>query len=162
MKYLSTRFEDYINECKGKNFHKEILNVSEYFSSNLSEQNNLIFYGPSGVGKYTQALNYIKKFSSTELRFERKINITCSKKEYIFKKCQKHPTNQKLTELDFQVAPLVRASSSPAEPVEGERCRASAGRHALGSMPRPLRSVRTLARATGKNLQVEKRTGPLS
>ena len=85
MKYLSTRFEDYINECKGKNFHKEILNVSEYFSSNLSEQNNLIFYGPSGVGKYTQALNYIKKFSSTELRFERKINITYSKKEYIFK-----------------------------------------------------------------------------
>jgi len=90
MKYLSTRFEDYINECKGKNFHKELLNVSEYFSSNLSEQNNLIFYGPSGVGKYTQALNYIKKFSSTELRFERKINLTCNKKDYVFKVSDVH------------------------------------------------------------------------
>ena len=38
-------------------------------SDNIATQNNLIFYGPSGVGKYTQVLEYIK-YSPTELRFE--------------------------------------------------------------------------------------------
>ena len=63
MKYLSTRFEDYVIECKKKNMHKELEQLTEYFTDNLKDQSNLIFYGPSGVGKYTQALNYIKRFS---------------------------------------------------------------------------------------------------
>ena len=85
MKYFSTKFEEYINEFKKNNFHKEILDITNSFDNELKNQNNLIFYGPSGVGKYTQALNFIKKFSPTELRFERKINFPYNKKEYIFK-----------------------------------------------------------------------------
>lgn len=90
MKYLSTRFEDYIIECKKKNMHKELEQLTEYFTDNLKDQSNLIFYGPSGVGKYTQALNYIKRFSPTNLRFERKLNFTHNKKQYKFKVSDVH------------------------------------------------------------------------
>ena len=90
MKYLSTRFEDYVIECKKKNMHKELEQLTEYFTDNLKDQSNLIFYGPSGVGKYTQALNYIKRFSPTNLRFERKLNFTYNKKQYKFKVSDVH------------------------------------------------------------------------
>lgn len=85
MKHFSARFEDYIIECKKNNIHKELEQVTEYFSDNLKEQPNLIMYGPSGVGKYTQALNFIKRFSPSNLRFERKLNFTHNKKHYKFK-----------------------------------------------------------------------------
>ena len=50
----------------------------------------MIFYGPSGVGKYTQALNFIKRFSPSNLRFERKLNFTHNKKQYKFKVSDVH------------------------------------------------------------------------
>ena len=81
MKYLSTKFEDYINECEKFNLHEEIINVIK-----KNTMKNIIFYGPTGVGKYTQALNYIKKYSPTHLKYERKMNYNFNnKKEYVFK-----------------------------------------------------------------------------
>ena len=85
LKYYSTKFEDYINECKKTNIHDNMTKFFDDLPDNLLSQNHMIFYGPPGIGKYTQVLNFIKKFSPTELRFERKINITSNKKEYIFK-----------------------------------------------------------------------------
>ena len=87
MKYYSTKFEEYISCCNKHNMHENMSSVFNSMSNNLSNQNNLIFYGPSGIGKYTQVLNYIKKFSPTKLRFERKINFTSSNKKinYEFK-----------------------------------------------------------------------------
>tara|TARA_B100000902_G_scaffold47050_1_gene54299 strand:- start:98 stop:1066 length:969 start_codon:yes stop_codon:yes gene_type:complete len=87
MKYYSTKFEEYISCCNKHNMHENMSSVFNSMSNNLSNQNNLIFYGPSGIGKYTQVLNYIKKFSPTKLRFERKINFTSSNKKinYDFK-----------------------------------------------------------------------------
>ena len=90
MKYLSSRFEEYVIECNKKNIHSELTNVTDYFTTNLKEQCNLIFYGPSGVGKYTQSLNFIKRFSPTNLRFERKINFNHNKKQYAFKVSDVH------------------------------------------------------------------------
>ena len=97
MKHFATRFEDYIQESKKKNLHKELNQVTDYFTDNLKEQPNLIFYGPSGVGKYTQSLNFIKKFSPSNLRFERKLNFTHNKKHYKFKVSDIH------FEIDMQV-----------------------------------------------------------
>ena len=87
MKYFSSKFEEYINNCKKHNMHKNMIPLYNSMSNNLKKQNNLIFYGPPGTGKYTQVLEYIKKYSPTELRFERKINFTASNKkiEYNFK-----------------------------------------------------------------------------
>lgn len=86
MKYQSSKFEDYIQKCNKFNIHKEITPLLDKVSNNIKETNNLILYGPSGTGKYTQALNYIKKFSPTSLRFERKMNFRFdNKSDFIFK-----------------------------------------------------------------------------
>ena len=92
MRYFSSKFEEYINDCKKHNMHKNMESLYNSMSNDLSKQNNLIFYGPSGIGKYTQVLHYIKKYSPTELRFERKINFTSSNKkiEYEFKVSDVH------------------------------------------------------------------------
>ena len=86
MKYLSSRFEEYISECGSANLHPELDNIHSILNKDINKQNNIIFYGPSGVGKYTQALHYIKNFSPTGLKYERKTIIsTNSKKSYQFK-----------------------------------------------------------------------------
>jgi len=85
MKYLSTKFEEYINECEKINLHPNKQKLFNSMSDTLGKHNNIILYGPDGVGKYTQALNYIKKFSPTKLKYERKIDFTSNKKQYIFK-----------------------------------------------------------------------------
>ena len=86
MKYQSTKFEDYIQNCKKFNLHKEIIPLLTDVNNDIKNTNNLILYGPSGIGKYTQALNYIKNFSPTALRFERKMNFNFdNKSDFIFK-----------------------------------------------------------------------------
>ena len=86
MKYQSTKFEDYIQKCKKFNLHKEIIPLLTDVNNDIKNTNNLNLYGPSGIGKYTQALNYIKKFSPTDLRFERKMNFNFdNKSDFIFK-----------------------------------------------------------------------------
>ena len=85
MKFLETKFEEYIEKCKKHNIHKNMENMFESYSS-IEELNNLIFYGAGGVGKYTQMLNFIKKFSPSELKYERKIAYKFNNKyEYSFK-----------------------------------------------------------------------------
>ena len=85
MKFFETKFEDYVNSCEKKNLHPE-LNKMSNISKDILFNNNLILYGPSGVGKYTQMLNYIKHFSPSKLKYERKMTINTNKKyHYTFK-----------------------------------------------------------------------------
>jgi len=86
MKFLETKCEDYIQKCQTLNLHPEL---SAYFAAAtgpLADQNNLILYGPKGVGKYTQALNYVRHFSPTALKYERKMNINFqNKRQHVFR-----------------------------------------------------------------------------
>ena len=59
--------------------------IYEKFPNSLHEFKNVIFYGPAGTGKYSQLLKSIKKFSPSELKYERKISITYNKQQYFFK-----------------------------------------------------------------------------
>jgi hypothetical protein len=46
----------------------------------------MILYGPPGIGKYTQALKFIKQYSPSGLKYERKMNINLQKKrQHTFK-----------------------------------------------------------------------------
>ena len=81
MKFLETKLEDYIRACEQVNLHPEIATVFGTMSNSLRCQNNIILYGPPGVGKYTQALNYIKKFSPSNLKYERKMFVEFQKKK---------------------------------------------------------------------------------
>ena len=85
MKFLETKFEDYIEKSKKKNIHKNLEPIFKSYN-NIQELDNIIFYGKSGIGKYTQMLNLIKKFSPSELKYERKITYKFNNKyEYTFK-----------------------------------------------------------------------------
>jgi hypothetical protein len=85
MKFLESHFEDYIQENKKFDLHKELTNIYTDMSKNLEQQNNIIFYGPKGCGKYTQALSYIKTYSPSNLKYERKMNVDFQKKNYTVK-----------------------------------------------------------------------------
>jgi hypothetical protein len=51
---------------------------------------NTIFYGPSGVGKYSLILKTIRKYSETNLKYCRKITVTFDTKMYQFQMSDVH------------------------------------------------------------------------
>jgi hypothetical protein len=83
MKYLETHFEDYVN--KSNTLHPKLMKLYKKFPSKLTALKNVIFYGPAGVGKYTQMLLSIKKYSPSELKYEKKLTVTYNKLPYYFK-----------------------------------------------------------------------------
>jgi len=85
MKFYETHFEEYINENNCENLHKKLDKIYEKFPKTLHELKNIIFFGPSGIGKYTQMLKSIKKYSPSELKYEKKISLTYNKQQYFFK-----------------------------------------------------------------------------
>jgi hypothetical protein len=83
MKFHETHFEEYI---KKENLHPKLEKIyNNNFPKTINKLGNLIFYGPSGVGKYTQMLNSIKKYSPSELKYEKKTSLTFNKQQYFFK-----------------------------------------------------------------------------
>ena len=82
MKFHETHFEEYINT---NNLHPKLEKVFNSFPTKIQDLKNLIFYGPSGVGKYTQMLKAIKKYSHSELKYEKKISVIYNKQQYFFK-----------------------------------------------------------------------------
>jgi len=85
MKFYETHFEEYINENNRQNLHQKLDKIYEKFPSTIQELKNLIFFGPNGTGKYTQMLKSIKKYSPTDLKYEKKISLTYNKQQYFFK-----------------------------------------------------------------------------
>ena len=85
MKFLESHFEEYTNEVSKFNLHTKLEKCYKRFPSTLEQFGNLIFYGPSGVGKYSQMLYLIKKYSQTNLKYEKKLTLTYDKKQYFFK-----------------------------------------------------------------------------
>ena len=83
MKFHETKFEEYINSCNKRDLHPEL---DEIKNIDRNAFNNIIFYGPPGVGKYTQTLKFLKQYSDSGLKYERKINMNYQKKyHYTFK-----------------------------------------------------------------------------
>ena len=85
MKFYETHFEEYINESNKTNLHPKLDKVYDKFPNQLQNLKNLIFFGPNGTGKYTQMLKSIKKYSPTDLKYEKKISLTYNKQQYFFK-----------------------------------------------------------------------------
>ena len=84
MKFLETHFEEYINAVDNLNLHPKLDKCLNKFPDSLDKLGNLIYYGPSGVGKYSQMLHSIKKYSPTDLKYEKKLSVTYDKKQYFF------------------------------------------------------------------------------
>jgi len=85
MKFFETHFEEYIQSCEKNNLHPKLDLVFKKFPNKMQYLKNIIFYGPSGVGKYSQMLRFIKKYSNTELKYEKKISIMFNKQPIFLK-----------------------------------------------------------------------------
>ena len=77
MKYYETNFEEYVQSAQRYNLHPELENI---IGENPSLR-NLILYGPSGVGKYSQALKIINQYSKSNLKYDKKISMNTDKPE---------------------------------------------------------------------------------
>jgi hypothetical protein len=85
MKHHETHFDHYLNLHNENSLHPTLALAYKKFPPKLSNLKNLIFYGPKGVGKYTQMLAAIKKYSPSELKYEKKLSVTYNKNIYFFK-----------------------------------------------------------------------------
>jgi hypothetical protein len=85
MKFHESHFEEYISSAQKQNLHPSLDKILKKFPNKIQDLKNLIFYGPSGVGKYSVMLKSIKRYSPTELKYEKKISVTYNKEQYFFK-----------------------------------------------------------------------------
>ena len=85
MKFYETHFEEYVTEVNKVNLHPKLEKIYDKFPKTINEFKNLIFFGPSGTGKYSQMLKSIQKYSFSDLKYERKISVSYNKQQYFFK-----------------------------------------------------------------------------
>lgn len=79
MKHYETHFDDYVQSSDKCSLHPELKDVLSEFPSDFADFGNIIVYGPSGVGKYTQVLNILKKYSPSQLKYEKKVTLSIKK-----------------------------------------------------------------------------------
>ena len=85
MKHYESHFEEYISSNNKCNLHPKLQKMFKKFPTNIVNLKNLIFFGPSGVGKYTQMLSCISKYSPSELKYEKKISVNFNKQSYFIR-----------------------------------------------------------------------------
>lgn len=78
MKFYASTFEDYLTSVAKYNLHPEL---TETWQKLPTLPPNMIFYGPPGVGKYTQVLRAIQKYGP---RPQKKISIQFNKQVYAY------------------------------------------------------------------------------
>ena len=85
MKFYETHYEEYISAIEEYNLHPELDDFINAAPDQISQFGNLIVYGPSGVGKYSLMLNLIKKYSPSELKYDKKMTLQTEKQQYIYR-----------------------------------------------------------------------------
>jgi len=76
MKILKNNFDNYTNSFVKIHNLKELDNINDF--------KNLIFFGREGIGKYSETINFIKKLSPSQLKYEKKLAINSNNKNDIF------------------------------------------------------------------------------
>jgi hypothetical protein len=84
MKFYETHYEEYLNSVKRTNIHSELVPFVERLPEKSSQMGNLIVYGPTGAGKYSQVLQILKKYSPSQFKYEKKITIQTEKQTYTY------------------------------------------------------------------------------
>lgn len=84
LKFYETNFDEYCLASEKCNLHPELSELFCKFPKKMSDLNNIIVYGPSGSGKYTQILKLLKQYSPTELKYEKKLTVQTDKHNYVY------------------------------------------------------------------------------
>lgn len=87
-------FTHYLNDLEINNLHEEKKQIYDKLPSNIKELQNIIIYGPKGIGKYSQCLQLIKKYSPSNLKYENKFTINFQ---------NKHSYNYKISDIHYEV-----------------------------------------------------------
>ena len=85
MKFLESHFDDYLSSNAKENLHPKLEKIFDKFPKNIRNLRNIIFFGAQGTGKYTQMLRSIKKYSPSELKYEKRICVMYNKQSYFYK-----------------------------------------------------------------------------
>ena len=86
MKFYETTMDEYITTLEKDNLHEELVPlINGGFPEKIKDFENLIVYGPTGAGKYSQVLRIIKRYSACDLKHEKKIKIQSEKKSYVLR-----------------------------------------------------------------------------
>ena len=67
MNFYETHFIQYLDSVKTQNLHNS---KTKLYSMIVEKPYNIIFYGPPGIGKYSQSLLLLSKFSASNLKYE--------------------------------------------------------------------------------------------
>lgn len=81
MKYYESASNEYIQAAKQFDLHPELAEKRNAIPASITQLGNMIFYGPSGSGKYTQFLRFIERYSSNRLKTE-KMSVQTEKQSY--------------------------------------------------------------------------------
>ena len=85
MRYHEERFDEYISAVEKADLHPNVGKLFKGYSHTGKPLSNLVLYGPSGVGKYTQALRLLKPYSPTDLKYCNTITLQSGKQEHHLK-----------------------------------------------------------------------------
>lgn len=77
------KFDKYLNNVKIDNYHKEKEDIYNSFPKNINEiKTHFIFFGKNNIGKYSQSLLFVNKYSKNDLKYKKKIQVDSSKLIY--------------------------------------------------------------------------------
>jgi hypothetical protein len=85
MKYYETHYEEYLQSLQEQNLHPELIDIMNALPKDFKDMGNIILYGPSGVGKYTQSLFFIQKYSASHLKYDKKMKLQTEKQTYMYR-----------------------------------------------------------------------------
>ncbi len=83
MNFYETHFTEYLESAQTSPIY--VLPQLKHFPENIRDLKNIIFYGPSGSGKYSQMIRAISKYSPSQLKYEKKMTVLYDKTPYYFK-----------------------------------------------------------------------------
>ena len=85
MKFFETHFDEYVQAVDRFSLHSTQTKAFDMLPEKLANLQNMIFYGPKGVGKYSQALTCIKRYSHTDLKYEKRLSVSYNKEFFFIK-----------------------------------------------------------------------------
>lgn len=84
MKYYETSFDDYTSSVENNNIHPELEPIYKCLPQNIHNFENTLVYGPPGTGKYSQILSIIRRYSPSQLKYDKKLTANTEKQSYIY------------------------------------------------------------------------------
>ena len=85
MPSLDQKFECYVQTARNNSLHPGLARVYTSLPDSLKDAVHLLIHGPSGVGKYTQGLLSLEKYSPSGLRYDKIMKAGDDKHPYVMR-----------------------------------------------------------------------------